>query len=193
VSLVDAVRFQLTGRAGSGSPLDPDSLSRRTLELWLGQDPWPLGAATVLVPVGLAIRRLRPVTAAFVILAAMVLRPGYLPVPLVIGMLPFANLLVAGVADTAWGWSASRTRAAATTGRGAVRSRALGPILVVACLAAVAVAAAPHWRRPQTTIPNPIRAATCRPMWPSPTGRRPLTGGPPEPSVMTCDRFAGLV
>jgi len=31
VSLVDAVRFQLTGRVASGSPLDPDSLSRRTL------------------------------------------------------------------------------------------------------------------------------------------------------------------
>jgi hypothetical protein len=39
VSLVDASRFQLTERAPSGSPLDPDSLSRRTLELWLGQDP----------------------------------------------------------------------------------------------------------------------------------------------------------
>jgi hypothetical protein len=33
----------------------------------------------------------------------MALRPGYLPVPLVIGMLPFASQLVAGVADTAWG------------------------------------------------------------------------------------------
>jgi hypothetical protein len=32
----------------------------------------------------------------------MVLRPGYLPVPLVIGMLPFASLVVAGVADAAW-------------------------------------------------------------------------------------------
>jgi hypothetical protein len=57
----------------------------------------------VLIPAGLAIRRLRPVTAAFATLAAMVVRPGYLPVPLVIAMLPFASLLVAGVADTAWG------------------------------------------------------------------------------------------
>jgi hypothetical protein len=81
VSLVDAIRFQLTERAPSGSPLDPDSLSRRTLELWLGQDPWLLAAAAVLIPAGLAIRRLRPVTAAFAILAAMALRPGYLPSP----------------------------------------------------------------------------------------------------------------
>jgi hypothetical protein len=145
VSLVEAIRFQLTERAGSGSPLDPDSLSRRTLELWLGQDPWLLGAATVLIPVGLAIRRLRPVTAAFAILAAMVLRPGYLPVPLVVGMLPFASLLVAGVADTVWGWSARRTAAADTTGRRQSRSRALGPVLVVACLAVAVVVIAPQW------------------------------------------------
>jgi hypothetical protein len=147
VSLVEAVRFQLTRRAGSGSPLDPDSLSRRTLELWLGLDPWLLGAATVLVPAGLAIRRLRPVTAAFAVLAAMVLRPGYLPVPLVIAMLPFASLLVAGVADTAWGWSGSRTLGADTTGRRAYRSTAFGRILVVACLAVAVALAAPQWSR----------------------------------------------
>jgi hypothetical protein len=147
VSLVEAVRFQLTRRAGSGSPLDPDSLSRRTLELWLGLDPWLLGAATVLLPAGLAIRRLRPVTAAFAILAAMVLRPGYLPVPLVIAMLPFASLLVAGVADTAWGWSGSRTLGADTTGRRAYRSTAFGRILVVACLAVAVALAAPQWSR----------------------------------------------
>jgi dolichyl-phosphate-mannose-protein mannosyltransferase len=147
VSLVDAVRFQLTRRAGSGSPLDPDSLSRRTLALWLGQDPWLLGAATVLIPAGLAIRRLRPVTTAFAILAAMVLRPGYLPLPLVIAMLPFASLLVAGVADTAWGWSGRRTVAAVTTGRRGYRSRAFGRILVVACLAVAVALAAPQWSR----------------------------------------------
>jgi hypothetical protein len=152
VSLVEAIRFQLNGRAGSGSPLDPDSLSRRTLELWLGQDPWLLGAATVLIPVGLAIRRLRPVTTAFVILAAMVLRPGYLPVPLVIAMLPFASLLVAGVADTAWGWSGRRTMGADTTGRRAYRSRALGPVLVVACLAVAVTVTAPQWSRRDRTL-----------------------------------------
>jgi hypothetical protein len=147
VSLADAVRFQLIGRAAGGSPLDPDSLSRRTLELWLGQDPWLLGAATVLLPAGLAIRRLRPVTAAYAILAVMVLRPGYLPVPLVIGMLPFASLLVAGVADTAWGWSSQRTKGTDTTGGRGSRSRGLGPILVVVCLAVAVALAAPQWTR----------------------------------------------
>jgi hypothetical protein len=146
VSLVDAVRFQLTERAGSGTPLDPDSLSRRTLELWLGQDPWLLGAASVLVPAGLAIGRLRPVTAAFAILAAMALRPGYLPVPLVIAMLPFASLLVAGVADTVWGRSARQTVAGADHSGGRPHGRpAFGAVLVAACLAVAAVVVAPQW------------------------------------------------
>jgi hypothetical protein len=72
----------------------------------------------------------------------MVLRPGYLPVPLVVGMLPFASLLVAGVADTVWGWSTSRIEGADTTGRRTHRSLVLGLMLVVTCLAlAVAVIA----------------------------------------------------
>jgi hypothetical protein len=165
VSLVEAVRFQLTERAASGSPLDPDSLSRGTLELWLGQDPWLLAAAAVLVPAGLAIRRLRPVTAAFVILAAMALRPGYLPVPLVIGMLPFASLLVAGVADTAWGRWPGRPLAGADDGGGrSRRPRALGPVLVAICLAMAVVAVGPQWwqrdRDLMTTDPDrPFRQA----------------------------------
>ncbi|HZD00039.1 MAG TPA: glycosyltransferase family 39 protein [Actinomycetes bacterium] len=129
VSLVDAVRFQLVSRAPSGSPLDPHSLSRGTLSLWLGADPWLLGAATVLVPAGLAIRRLRPVTLAFAIGAAMTLRPGYLPIPLVIGMLPFAGLVVAGVADAAW------------------RRRRLGTVLVAAVVVAAVVVGPQWWQR----------------------------------------------
>jgi hypothetical protein len=145
VSLVDAIRFQLTGRAPSGSPLDPGSLGRRTLGLWLSQDPWLLAGAAALVPVGLAMRRLRPVTAALVILAAMALRPGYLPVPLVIGMLPFASLLLAGVADAAWGRPNRQPVAADVTGWRIPGARALGPVLVVACLAAAAVVVVPQW------------------------------------------------
>jgi hypothetical protein len=146
VSLVDAIRFQLTERAGSGNPLDPDSLSRRTLEFWLSQDPWLLVTATVLVPAGLAIRRLRPVTAAYAILAAIALRPGYLPVPLVIGMLPFASLLVAGVADTAWGGSARRTMAGADLSDGRPHRRpSFGAVLVAVCLAMAVVVVVPQW------------------------------------------------
>jgi hypothetical protein len=144
VSLVDAVRFQLAGRAPSGSPFDPGSGGRGTIELWLGLDPWLLAAALALLPAGLAIRRLRPVTAAFATLAAMTLRPGYLPVPLVIGMLPFASLLVAGVADTAWGSAVvpRQGRHAASRAHG---GRPAGRIVVAACLAVAAVVVAPRW------------------------------------------------
>ena len=139
VSLLDAIRFQLAGRAPSGSPLDPDSLGRQTLALWLGRDPWLLAAATLLVPAGLAIRRLRPVTAAFAILALITLRPGYLPVPLVIGMLPFASLLLTGVADTVWGlWR----RPSWPPRRAGV---SVGAVAVAACLVVAAVLMVPQW------------------------------------------------
>ncbi|HEU4400012.1 MAG TPA: glycosyltransferase family 39 protein [Actinomycetota bacterium] len=144
VSLVDAVRFQLAGRAPSGSPFDPGSPGRGTIGLWLGLDPWLLAAAVVLVPAGLAIRRLRPVTAGFAILGAMTLRPGYLPVPLVIGMLPFASLLVAGVADTAWGRPAGQGlgKHEAPGGPGGLPA---GRALVAVCLLVAAVVVVPRW------------------------------------------------
>jgi hypothetical protein len=153
VSLVDAVRFQLAGRAPSGSPFDPGSGGASTIRLWLGLDPWLLAAALALVPAGLAIRRLRPVTAAFATLAAMTLRPGYLPVPLVIGMLPFASLLVAGVADAAWGPAARQGRHEAAGGPGQPGAgttgsrgrRPAGRVAVAACLAVAAVVVAPRW------------------------------------------------
>ncbi|HEX6676844.1 MAG TPA: glycosyltransferase family 39 protein [Actinomycetes bacterium] len=146
VSLADAVRFQLAGRTPSGSLLDPTSGSRRTLGLWLGLDPWLLGAAVLLLPAGLAIRRLRPVSAAFASLAVMVLRPGYLPVPLVIGMLPFASLVVAGVADAALRrpWRPRHLAGQADLPGGL--PGAVRPAVVAACLAlAVAAVVAPQW------------------------------------------------
>ncbi|HVD14076.1 MAG TPA: hypothetical protein VNK73_06480 [Actinomycetota bacterium] len=144
VSLFDAVRFQLAGRSPSGSPFDPGSAAHRTIQGWLGLDPWLLGAAVVLVPAGLAIRRLRGVTAAFAILAAMALRPGYLPVPLVIAMLPFASLLVAGVADAAWGTQAHPRHLAGPHGA-ASRRLAARPLLVGCVLLLAAVLVAPGW------------------------------------------------
>jgi hypothetical protein len=144
VSLVDAVRFQLAGRAPSGSPFDAGSPAHRTVAGWLALDPWLLGAAVLLVPAGLAIRRLRPVTAAFAILAAMVLRPGYLPVPLVIPMLPFASLLVAGVADAAWG-TGTYPRHLAGLRQHQPRRRARRPLLVGGVLLLAAALAIPGW------------------------------------------------
>jgi hypothetical protein len=55
------------------------------------------------VPFGLAVRRLRPVTLALAMQFVMLVRGGYLPGPFVIGMLPFAALLLAGLAAVLWG------------------------------------------------------------------------------------------
>jgi hypothetical protein len=134
VSLVDAIRFQLAGRASGGGPFDSGSVNRHTIDLWLSSDPWLLAGAALLIPAGLWIRRLRPVTVAFAILAAMTLRPGYLPIPLVIGMLPFASLLIAGVADTA---------AAHITG--SLRSGRVAGAVAMVAVVAVALLALPRW------------------------------------------------
>ena len=100
VSLVSAVHWQLFVREGSGMVLDPTSAANGVVDTWLRLDPLLLAAATAVIPIGLVVRRLRPVTLAYVIqLALLVLRDGYLPYPYVIGMLPFAALMIGGAAD----------------------------------------------------------------------------------------------
>jgi hypothetical protein len=103
VSLVDGIAFQLLSRRASGSPLDPSSTSHQTIVSWLQRDPWLIPAALALLPVCLAIRRVRPLAAGLLVLAVMVARPGYLPIPFVIGVLPLAALVVAAAVDAAWG------------------------------------------------------------------------------------------
>lgn len=119
VSLWDGVKFQLWQREASGSIADPGSLKRHTVDEWLRLDPLlPLLAAPVALS-ALLIRRLRPYALGLLILVVMVLRPGYLPVPFVIAMLPLTALLAAGVGEDAlrWlrraAWRPSRARTAA--------------------------------------------------------------------------------
>src|SRR5262245_53076916 len=102
-SLVDGIRFQLT-RQGTGSIFDPHSSSRALVEYWLDIDAVVLFLGVLLIPLGLAVRRLRPVTVALVLPVAMLLRPGgYVPAMYVIGVLPFAALLPAASADWLYG------------------------------------------------------------------------------------------
>jgi hypothetical protein len=102
VSLLGSISWQLFGRASSGSVLDAASNARGLLALWLGIDSWLLVLGVLAVPVALFVPRLRPVAAGLGIQALMPLRPGYLPYPYVIAMLPFAALVVAGTLDAAW-------------------------------------------------------------------------------------------
>jgi 4-amino-4-deoxy-L-arabinose transferase-like glycosyltransferase len=124
VSLLDAARFQLYGRASTGSAIVPGSLSGQLVSSWLATDPWLLAAGILALPAGLWIRRLRPVAAALLTLVLVGLRPGYLPQPYVIALLPFCALLAAGVLDAAAGRAGVHTLR-----RRAVLAAALGSAL----------------------------------------------------------------
>jgi hypothetical protein len=102
VSFFEALRFQLLGRDSTGSALNPTSASRRLVSSWLSVDPWLLGAGVVAVPVGLSVRRLRPTALALASFVIVGVRPGYLPEPYVIALLPFTAVTAAGVASWLW-------------------------------------------------------------------------------------------
>lgn len=136
VSLGAALQFQLAGREGTGSLFDPGSPGRDLVEGWAAIDPWLLAAGVVLVPAGLAVRRLRPLALAAGLVVLFALRPGYLPGMYVVVLLPFAALLAAGLADAAVG-PLRRVR-----GPGLVR-----PAVALTAVAVVAGLVAPSWVR----------------------------------------------
>ncbi|HET6728581.1 MAG TPA: hypothetical protein VFG96_04130, partial [Jiangellaceae bacterium] len=140
-SLVQGAWYQLFERAGSGSVFDRDSLRHDTVSAWLGLDAAGLLLALLAAPVALVtVPRLRPIAIGFATLAFVVVLPVYLPVSLVVCVLPFGALLIAGVAEHAWGWGGEvlgRRR-----GGRRMRSLALG-LIAVAPL--VAVLAASGW------------------------------------------------
>jgi hypothetical protein len=80
-------------------------------------------------------RSTRAIALAFVIQVVMIARPGYLPNMYVIGLLPFAALIVAGAIDAVW--RKGRSRAAAWSFRTATVATVVGALLVVA----------PDWQR----------------------------------------------
>lgn len=160
VSLTSAVWWQLFGREGSGSLFDTTSgaygLARSCADL----DPWLLLGGLLLIPIGLAIQRLRPVALALLIQVLMLLRGGYMPFPYVIALLPFAALLIAGVADSLWSgppadrWAGARKRMLLTA-----------RVPLVAAAITFALLAVPSWARSihtQSTVDGSAdsRAAT---------------------------------
>jgi hypothetical protein len=134
--LLGAIQWQLHGRGGSGSVLDPGSTAHRIVASWWSLDPYLLSLGLAAAPLGLARRTTRGVALIPVGFALAGLRPGgYLPAMHVITMLPFLALLI-GYAVW-WGWCAA-TR---LPGR-----RSAGTRVAVAVLAAAAVlAVAPPW------------------------------------------------
>jgi hypothetical protein len=134
VSLLDGVLFQLASRDGSGSPFDADSLMSATLGMWWQLDPVLIVAGVLAAVAGLWHRAVRPYAVMLLALALFMFRPnGYLPVPYVIMLIPFAALLVAAAGERI-------VRAVRTPGG----RRAAGVAGALALVGAI-VAAVPLW------------------------------------------------
>jgi hypothetical protein len=156
VSLQAAVAFQLFSRTSSGSVFRVSSAAHALVVQWLDLDPWLLGCAIAALPVALVASRLRPVAAAFVFQILVAIRPGYLPYPFVIVMLPLAAIVIAGAVDRCTG-PATRIRLRAALrhaigmGRCARARRVLvevpGVVVLGLCAAVVVVWIAPAWVR----------------------------------------------
>jgi Dolichyl-phosphate-mannose-protein mannosyltransferase len=99
VSLESALWWQLFGRSGSGSLLDPASGTFHLASGWIAIDGWLLLGGLALIVPGFVVRRFRPIALALLLGVAMMLRGGYLPFAYVIALLPFAALLIGGIAD----------------------------------------------------------------------------------------------
>jgi len=99
VSLLDALRFQLTSRPSTGSPLSSGSGSAQLVGRWVATDPWLLASSVLLAPLALAVRRLRVPALAVAVPVLVGLRPGYLPDPYVVALLAPGALVVAGLLD----------------------------------------------------------------------------------------------
>jgi Dolichyl-phosphate-mannose-protein mannosyltransferase len=141
VSLIDGIEFQLVGRTQSGSIFDAGSASRAHVASWLHLDPvFPTLAVLCLLP-AVFVPRIRPIAVGLAILLLTLLRPGYVPVPYVIGMLPLGAILIAGVADAGAAWVPRRWR---IRRGGALLWRPCLP-LVVAVGVVAGVLAAPIW------------------------------------------------
>lgn len=143
VSLWEGVTYQLGSRTASGSVFDGGSLANEAAAQWWALDPVFIVLGSVAAVVGLFLRRVRPIAAMLVFLLAVMFRPnGYLPVPYVIMLIPFAALLVVYTAERAVLTIAGRAH---VRGRfGPTTRRGLGVTWAVVTAAALVVAV-PLW------------------------------------------------
>lgn len=142
-SLMSGIRFQLS-RNGGGGVLIAHSATRDLVDSWLRIDPIILAITIVLIPILLAVRRLRWVGLALGVPVIIALRPGsYVPAMFVIGLMPFAGLGLAAVAGEAANASKNARRAVLRT---------VLSIVAVAVLAVPAGVAAPLWIHKDLTM-----------------------------------------
>jgi hypothetical protein len=125
VSLVEATSYQL-GRDAA--------FTQRTIADWLFLDRYLLLFGALAAVPAVAVRRLRPYALMAAIHLAVVLRPGYLPVPYAAALVVPASLLIAGVLDALW-------KARLQPGK----LRLAPPLLSVVAAAALTVTVWAHW------------------------------------------------
>lgn len=156
VSLLQALYWQFFERSGSGSLLDTHSGTFGLARSWIGLDPWLLLSGLAVVPAAAFIRRLRPIALALALQVLVLFKGGYVPYAYVTAMLPFAALLIAGVADAWWAPRALGNRAAARgvtllSGHSAAPAHAArgparaGRIPVLVGIVVFALVVAPAW------------------------------------------------
>jgi hypothetical protein len=145
VSLWEGIWFQLVGRPDSGSVLTPGDDAYAVVQGWLGYDPWLIVMGAVVAIPALISHRLRPFAAAMVFFLIMMLRPGYLPMPYIVALIPLAALLIAGVGDLIVRWLTLQIRDGRTVLTSAAAIGALAAITVSTTLF-VLVPMAQDWR-----------------------------------------------
>ncbi len=99
VSLLGSLGWQIFERAGSGSVFDASSDTRGLIGYWLNIDLWLLLTGLICLPIAMFYKRLRIAALALLLCIIVLMRPGYLPYPYIIIVLPFAALVLAGVVD----------------------------------------------------------------------------------------------
>ncbi len=155
VSLLWSLYWQFFERSGSGSLLNPHSGTLGLARFWIGIDPWLLLGGLALAPLAVFVRRLRPLALALGLQVLILLKGGYVPYAYVTAMLPFAAMLIAGMADTCWTPLTIPGQACHTTTASPARHMTahgtqwwlarVRRAPVMAGIVAFAVAAAPGW------------------------------------------------
>jgi hypothetical protein len=154
VSLASGIGFQLFGRQSSGSLFQSGSQARATLEHWM-LDPAILVAGFLAALLLLRSRRFAPIASAIVFLVVFALRPGYLPVPYVIALLPFFALLIPAAVEV----SIKAALASSSALRQWVQIAATGVAAVLAVVIAVPMWAAQAPGLLQVDHDQPMRQA----------------------------------
>jgi hypothetical protein len=163
-SLLGTASWQLSGRQSGGSVLNPHSGTFHEFSDWLQYDRWLLLLGLAAIPVGLAVRRLRPITIALAIQWLMLVRGGYVPYMHVINLMPWSALVLAAVGSViagrpqlvAGGWARLRGSPAE---RGARIAAATLMLVGFAGVAATSWTPKLHMMMTSTQQP-PLRQAT---------------------------------